>query len=154
MARSSRFAVALHVLTHLVDADEPQTSEWLATCVGTNPVVVRRTLSGLRDAGLVNSASGSGGGWVLAGDPARISLRDVYDGLGERLLRGIDVTGPGVRRGPGGTCRIQQVVAGTLDEFVEDAEALLAGRLARITLASLTGRDRAGSPNRPSAPSR
>ncbi len=140
MSRSSRFSVALHVLSHLVEADEPQTSARLATCVGTNPVVVRRTLGGLREAGLVTSARGAGGGWVLARDPARISLRDVYDGLGEGLLRGIAVTGPGVRKAPGGTCRIQRAVAGTLDDFLDDAEALLADRLARIPLASLVRR--------------
>ena len=56
------------------------------------------------------------------------------------LLRGIDVTGPGVRSAPGGTCRIQRLVAGALDEFLDDAESLLARRLERITLASLRGR--------------
>ena len=144
MAHNSRFTVALHVLSHLVGADEPQTSERLATCVGTNPVVVRRTLGGLREAGLVTSASGTGGGWLLARDAEGISLRDVYDGLGERLLRGVDVTGPGVRNAPGGACRIQRAVAGTLDDFLDDAEALLADRLGRITLASLAGRGRPG----------
>jgi DNA-binding IscR family transcriptional regulator len=137
MPRSSRFSVALHVLTHLVDAPEPLTSEHLAGCVGTNPVVVRRTLAGLREAGLVASTRGTGGGWALARDPARVSLRDVQAALGERLLQGIDVTGPGVGSAPGGTCRIQRAVAGTLDDFLDEAEALLAARLARITLAGL-----------------
>jgi DNA-binding IscR family transcriptional regulator len=147
MARSSRFSVALHVLTHLVETREPQTSERLAACVGTNPVVVRRTLGRLREAGLVTSASGAGGGWMLARDPSRISLRDVSAGLGERLLGGIDVTGPAVRRAPGGSCRIQRAVAGALDAFMDDAEALLAERLAGISLASLTeGGRMSGSP--------
>ena len=142
MPRSHRFSVALHVLTHLVDADEPLTSARLAQCVGTNPVVVRRTLAGLRKAGLVASTGGTGGGWSLARDPSRISLRDVYTGLGERLLHGIDVTGPGVRRAPGGACRIQRAVAGTLDAFLADAEELLAARLDRITVAGLAARVR------------
>lgn len=147
MSRNSRFSVALHVLSHLADAEEPQTSERLAVCVGTNPVVVRRTLAGLREAGLVGSTRGLGGGWILARDPARVSLRDVYHGLGERLLGGIDVTGPGVRRAPGGRCRIQRAVAGTLDAFMDDAEAMLAERLGRITLASLTGHGGAHQPS-------
>jgi len=133
MPRSSRFSVALHVLTHLVDA-EPQTSEQLAACVKTNPVVVRRTLSGLREAGVVTSSRGMGGGWSLARDPADITLRDVYAALGERLLQGIDLGGPDA---PRGGCRIQRVVAGTLDDFRDDAEALLSARLSRITLATL-----------------
>jgi DNA-binding IscR family transcriptional regulator len=143
MPRSSRFSVALHVLTHLVEAPEPQTSEQLATCVRTNPVVVRRTLAGLREAGVVTSSRGSGGGWVLARDPADITLRDVYSALGERLLDAIDVAGPRTARGG---CLIQRAVSGTLDEFFDDAEALLAARLHRITLATLAARVRALQP--------
>ncbi len=139
MPRSSRFSVALHVLTHLVEVSEPQTSEQLAACVGTNPVVVRRTLAGLREAGLVASSRGIGGGWLLARDAANITLRDVYAALGERLLHGIDVAGPGAQRAG---CLIQQAVAGTLDEFLDDAEALLAARLGRLTLAGLAARVR------------
>ena len=139
MARSARFSVALHVLTHLVARSEPQTSEQLAECVRTNPVVVRRTLAGLRDAGLVTSARGAGGGWALGRSATDITLRDVYVALGERMLRGIDVAGADA---PRGGCRIQKAVAGTLDEFLDDAEALLADRLSRITLADLSARVR------------
>jgi Rrf2 family protein len=150
MPRSSRFSVALHVLAHLVEDPEPQTSEHLAECVSTNPVVVRRTLAGLREAGLVASSRGTGGGWALARDAADITLRDVYAALGERLLQGIDVAGPGAPGGGG--CVIQRSVAGTLDEFLEDAESVLATRLSRITLASLASRVRAlrRTPNDPS----
>lgn len=142
MPPSGRFSVALHLLAHLVEAREPQTSEALAACVGTHPVVVRRTLAGLREARLVASARGAGGGWRLVRDPAAITLRDVYLALGERLLQGIDVAGPGGH----GTCRIQRAVAGTLDEFLEDAEALLAARLGRITLVDLATRVRGLAP--------
>ena len=145
MPRSTRFSVALHVLAHLVDASAPQTSEQLAACVGTNPVVVRRTLAGLREAGLVASARGTGGGWRLARAASAITLRDVYAALGERLLGAVDVAGPGA---PAGGCRIQRAVAGTLDEFLDDAEALLAARLGRITLAALAARVRDLAPHR------
>jgi len=140
MPRSTRFSVALHVLTHLVDDPEPQTSEHLAACVKTNPVVIRRTLAGLRDAGLVVSLTGTGGGWMLGRDAADITLRDVYAALGERLLHGIDVAGSDA---PRGGCLIQRSVAGALDEFLDDAEALLADRLDRITLANLATQVRA-----------
>ena len=150
MPHSSRFSVALHLLVHLVEVPEPQTSTELATCVGTHPVVVRRTLAGLRDAGLVASSRGTGGGWRVGRDAAAITLRDVYAALGERLLRGIDVAGPGAG---GAGCRIQQAVAGTLDEFLDDAEALLAARLSRTTLASLAARVRGLEPHQRHPPS-
>ena len=150
MPASSRFSVALHVLTHLVDADGPQTSEQLAGCVGTNAVVVRRTLAGLREAGLVTSSRGTGGGWALARDAADISLHDIQAALGERLLQGIDVAPPGAQ----GQCRIQSAVSGTLDEFLADAEAMLAERLRRITLAGLATRVRSMRPRAAPTPPR
>jgi len=151
MPRSSRFSVALHVLAHLVDAPEPQTSEHLAACVGTNAVVVRRTLAGLREAGLVTSSRGTGGGWLLARHAADITLRDVYAALDERLLVAVDVAGP--RGASGGGCRIQQAVSGTLDEFLDDAEVLLAARLGRLTLAGLAARVRGATAHNHDSPS-
>ena len=135
MKSSSRFSVALHVLVHLAQrAGQPVTSADLAACIGTNPVVVRRTMAGLREAGVVASTPGHGGGWTLARPAADVSLRDVYAALGERLLIAVDFAGPA----EGG--RVARAVAGTLDEFLDDAEALLAARLARITVADLATR--------------
>ena len=140
MSRSSRFSVALHLVAHLGDRPgEPATSEALAGCVGTNPVVVRRTLAGLREAGLVTSTPGHGGGWTLARGAAELTLADVYAALGERMLA-VDVGGPG------DGCRIERAVAGTLHEFLDDAEALLLARLRRITVADLRARVRALPP--------
>jgi len=44
------------------DADEAQTSAKIAEHAGTNPVVVRRVLGKLREAGLVTSEQGQYGG--------------------------------------------------------------------------------------------
>lgn len=132
MIQCGRFSVALHVLAHLVERPaEAVTSEELAGCVRTNPVVVRRTLAGLRDAGLVASTKGHRGGWSLGRDAAGISLQDVRAALGERLLRPADVAGFGAG------CVIEQTVSGVMEACIEDAEALLAERLSRITLADL-----------------
>jgi Rrf2 family protein len=137
MKPSSRLSVALHVLVHLAERpDEPQTSENLAACLRTNPVVVRRTLAGLREAGVVTSTAGHGGGWLLARDAADLTLGDVYAALGERLLRAVDVGGPSQG------CRVRRAVSGTLDEFLDEAEALLVARLDLITLGTLAARVR------------
>ena len=86
MKRDSRLSGVLHVLLHMAERDAPVTSEILAKAMDTNPVVIRRIMSGLRDQGYVRSEKGHGGGWTLTRDLATISLRDVYQALGEPAL--------------------------------------------------------------------
>lgn len=136
MKSSSRLSVALHALAHLAEQpDSPLTSGDLARCVRTNPVVIRRTLAGLRDAGMVASTPGPGGGWTLARSAERISVADVSAALGERILLAVDLAG-----GPG--CSIQKSVSHVLDGFLDDAEALLQKQLSRISLADLAAQVR------------
>ncbi|HEY0154531.1 MAG TPA: Rrf2 family transcriptional regulator [Longimicrobium sp.] len=76
---SSRVAVAVHVLAYLAwRSDGPSTSERIAASVNTNPVVVRRIVGALRNAGMVSVQPGVGGGAVLARDPDEITLLEVY----------------------------------------------------------------------------
>ncbi len=78
----SDFVVALHVMGFLTAVDgKPLSSQILAETYGTNPVVIRRILGKLSEAGLVESQRGVGGGTVLALDPAEISLRRVYEAI-------------------------------------------------------------------------
>jgi len=141
MKRNRRLSVALHVLAHLAErSDTLRTSEDLAHCVGTNPVVIRRTLAGLRDAGFVRSAAGHGGGWSLARNPEAISLGEVCRALGERLLFAVDLAAPS-------GCRVQAAVTGVMDGFLNDAEALLLERLNRVSVANLASRVHDGTPS-------
>lgn len=50
MKRDSRLSSILHALLHMAEHDGPMTSEVLGRCLGTNPVVVRRTMGLLREA--------------------------------------------------------------------------------------------------------
>ena len=89
MRRDSRLSGVLHVLLHMAQKAGPATSGDLAQAMGTNPVVLRRVLAGLRDQGLVRSEKGHGGGWTLACDLAKVTLRDVYGALGSPTLLAI-----------------------------------------------------------------
>ena len=55
MKRDSRLSGVLHVLLHMAEQEGPVTSEVLAKAMCTNPVVIRRILSGLREQGYVAS---------------------------------------------------------------------------------------------------
>ena len=121
----------LHVLLHMARFDSPVTSELIARMLGTNPVVVRRTMAGLRDAGLVRSEKGRGGGWSLACDLAQVSLLDVHVALGEPTIFAIG----NAAESPG--CLVEQAVNVAVDGALRDAGALLTARLRGVTLADL-----------------
>ena len=110
----------------------PATSDQLAACLLTNAVVVRRAMAGLRNAGLVRSAAGHGGGWILIREPKAITLADVYVALGESIL-----SGAGKAESPG--CLVEEAVLRLMDDFRAQAEGLLVRRLAEKTLADVTG---------------
>jgi Rrf2 family protein len=61
--------------------EEPLKSEQVAESVNTNPVVIRRILKELAEAGLVVSQTGSLGGSRLAHDANETTLLDVYQAL-------------------------------------------------------------------------
>lgn len=86
MPTSSRFAVATQILTVIASSDQPSRSEDLASWANTNPTVVRRLLQMLGRAGLTRSQLGTGGGTLLAREPDKISLSDVYDAVEEPVL--------------------------------------------------------------------
>jgi len=82
MSTNSRFAVAVHVLSLMAwSGEEPLKSEQVAESVNTNPVVIRRILKELAEAGLVVSQTGSLGGSRLTHDSAKTTLLDVYKAL-------------------------------------------------------------------------
>ena len=148
MKRDSRLSGVLHILLHMVQQDRPITSEVLAKAMDTNPVVIRRIMAGLRGAGHVRSEKGHGGGWTLACDLTKVTLRDIYNALDcpSLLAIGNRTEAPG--------CLVEQAVNAALSKSFDAAEALLLARLGEVTLAMLnadvSGRlaDR-GHPERP-----
>ena len=79
MQISSRFTIALHIFA-CVDTfkDEHKvTSDFLASSINTNPVIVRKILTQLKNAGLINVARGTGG-IELTRDLSKISFSLMY----------------------------------------------------------------------------
>ena len=132
MRRDSRLSGVLHVLLHMGEHRDAVTSEVLAKAMDTNPVVIRRIMAGLRDQGYVRSEKGHGGGWTLACNLAKVTLRDVYIALGspELLAIGNRTEAPG--------CLVEQAVNAALGQAFDAAEALLLARLGEVTLAKLS----------------
>jgi Rrf2 family protein len=132
MRRNSQFSDVLHVLLHMAEFEGPATSEDLARAMQTNPVVLRRLMAGLREAGFVSSAKGHGGGWVLSCPLESITLSDIHQALGAPSLLAVG------HREEQPSCLVQQAVNTALDQAFEEAEALLRKRLSAVTLAALS----------------
>lgn len=78
MKSKTQFSIAIHTLLALAyRPGEWLNSNELAKSIGGHPVAIRRLLSKLAKAGLVESRPGREGGVRLAKDPYRISVRDI-----------------------------------------------------------------------------
>ncbi|WP_041717161.1 RrF2 family transcriptional regulator [Alloalcanivorax dieselolei] len=132
MKRDSRLSGVLHVLLHMAEMDGPVTSEALAGIMQTNPVVVRRTLAGLREQGLVTSVKGHGGGWRLCCDLDAVTLHDIYVALGEPVVFAMG------NRSESPGCLVEKAVNAHMNDAFQQAEAVLMARLRDVTLADLS----------------
>ena len=82
MQISTRFAVSIHILlfVEVFKENNKVTSDFVASSVKTNPVVIRKLMSKLKDAGLINIARGTGG--IELAKPAQtITLLDIYEAV-------------------------------------------------------------------------
>lgn len=131
MKTDTRLSSMLHLLLHMAEAGEAITSEGLAGYLGTNPVVVRRTLAGLRQSGIVRSEKGRGGGWRLARPLAEITLADVHGALGSPALLAFG------NRNDNPQCLVEQAVNERLSDTMDDVQAMVMSRLAAVTLADV-----------------
>lgn len=131
MRNDSRLSRMLHALIHMDRLEGAATSDTLAHMLNTNAVVVRRTMAGLRDQGLVRSEKGHGGGWALARPLDRISLLDIYRALGEPQLFAI---GPSTENP---TCLVEQAVNAELGAALENVRRQLLDHFASVSLGDL-----------------
>ena len=134
MPTSTRFAVAVHVLTALAVSDgTPMRSEDLAYSVNTSAVVIRGLLSRLGEAGFTRSQLGAGGGAMLAKAAADIRLLDVYEAVEDPELFSLHRTPPCENCAVGGN--ILQALQPTLAR----ARGALEQELAKTTVADVAG---------------
>lgn len=128
MKRNSRLYLALHTLSHMAsDPSRTRTSKDIAEHSNTNPVVVRRVLGRLRDAGLLTSEKGHAGGWQLARSPQTISLADVYLALEESLVASSDDARVS-------DCSVEHALHRRVTEVLEDVEQGLIRQLSETSI--------------------
>ena len=137
MSTNSRFAVAVHVLSLMAwSGEEPLKSEQVAESVNTNPVVIRRMLLELAEAGLVVSQTGSLGGSRLANDPAKTTLLDIYRALECRGVFSLH------RQPPSRNCPVGVNIETVLGDVLLEVDTAVERVLGNITINDVVQRSK------------
>ena len=132
MSANSQFSMAVHILALLARTEDANLkSDQIARSVNTNPVVIRRVLGQLSNAGLVVSQTGAFGGTRLAKPPDTITLREIYRAVpcGEVFaLHG---------RTPDQDCPVGRNIEAVLCELQKEIDASVAEKLGELNLAMI-----------------
>lgn len=134
MQISSRFTIAIHMLACMdVFKDKYKiTSNFLASSIHVNPVVIRKILSQLKDAGLIGVKRGPGGA-AIAKPLDEITFFDVYqsvDCIEENTLFHF-------HENPDGDCPVGRNIHNILDDKLNRVQAAMEQELKSITLADM-----------------
>ena len=134
MQISSRFTVALHIFT-CVDTfkdDCKVTSDFLAGSINTNPVIIRKILTQLKNAGLITVARGTGG--ITVNRPlSEITFFDVYQAI-EPMENG-DLFR--FHESPNPECPVGRNIHRLLDEKLKAIQDSMENKMKEYSLADL-----------------
>ncbi len=132
MLSNTHFSMAVHLLCALAwNEGRLVGSQDLAYSVGTNPSFLRGLIGVLREAGLVETRQGKGGGSKLARPAGSITLHDVYRATESTPLLRVHV--PDCES----SCVVARRMKDLLDNVNEQLEDTLGAELKRTTVADL-----------------
>lgn len=134
MQISSRFTIAMHMLACMdTFKDEYKiTSDFLAASINVNPVIIRKILSQLKDAGLIEVKRGPGGA-SIAKSLDEITFFDVYqsvDCVENNMLFHF-------HENPSPNCPVGRNIHHILDDKLLRIQAAMEQELKSITLADM-----------------
>lgn len=132
---TSEFAIATHALVVLSHRKTVVSSDVLAENICTNPTRVRKVLSRLKKAGMVETKEGAEGGYLLIVPADQINLRTVADTLETAF-----VTSSWKSGNPEMSCMISSGMAGVLDGLYADLDRTCREQMECVTIADLENR--------------
>ena len=134
MQISSRFTVALHIFTcvEVFKDDYKVTSDFLAGSINTNPVIIRKILTQLKTAGLIEVARGTGG--ITITKPLNeITFYDVYEAI-EPIENG-DLFH--FHENPNPECPVGRNIHALLDQKLQAIQGAMEDEMKRYTVEDL-----------------
>lgn len=115
---TAEFVVAVHAIEYLNHKKSYLSSEEIAENVCTNPARVRKVLTKLEKAKLIEAKSGHTGGYVFNGDPEKITLLDVFNAVGKTLVKIKWRSGDLDKE-----CQIASGMSGVMDDIFDTIDA-------------------------------
>ena len=129
---SCRFAFAVHVMAVLgLEKAECCPSSRLAQTVNPNPVVIRRLLIELQEAGLISTLRGPHGGALLKRQPEKVTLREIHHAVEQGNTF---ATHPNE---PSAECPVGRKIGKVMERIQDRANRAMARELEKITLADV-----------------
>lgn len=130
----SRFTIAIHIFSciHTFEKEYKITSEFLAGSINVNPVIIRKLLSQLKAAGLVNVQRGSGGAYI-AKPPEQITFLDIYNAV-ECIENGELFH---FHEHPNPSCPVGRNIHNILDDKLRQVQKAMEAEMEKITLADV-----------------
>ncbi|EJL70157.1 Rrf2 family transcriptional regulator [Chryseobacterium populi] len=117
---NTRFATAVHIMTLLTKSpQEWLTSEWMAGSININPVIVRKEIGVLKEAGLIISRQGKEGGSQLAKNADQISISEIYS-----AIKNTEVLGK-KNNNPNPACSVGKEINTHLNTLFEETDRLV-----------------------------
>src|ERR1700751_4281855 len=130
--QNCRFAFAVHVMAVLgLEREHCYPSSRLAETVNTNPVVIRRILIELQEAGLISTLRGPHGGALLNRKPEKVTLREIHAAVDSGNTFG---THPNE---PSRECPVGKKITAVMQRIQDRANRALARELDKMTLADV-----------------
>lgn len=126
----TKFSVAVHVLILISESPTPIHSEQMAQSVGTNASYIRKILSVLKKAGIIDGKQGVGG-YTLTVAPEQLTLLRIY----KATVDNAEIHLFDMHRNPNDKCAVGRHIKPVLTDMFESVENVFAQSLVEQTLA-------------------
>jgi DNA-binding IscR family transcriptional regulator len=134
MQIGTKFSIGIHILLSVeVFKDKYKvTSDFLAASANINPVIIRKIMGLLREAGLIEVASGTGG-IILTRKPKEIKLKEIY--LAVNPIK--DGKLFNIHKNSSTECPVGRNIINLLDPYFTKAQNAMENNLSKSTLQNL-----------------
>lgn len=134
MQISSKFTIAIHTLLCIehFGKERKVTSNFIADSTNVNPVIIRRILGELKDAGIVTVESGVGGASIVK-PLDKITMLDVF-----KAVNCLESSLFNFHNNPNIECPVGNKIHNVLDTRLENIENVMLNELSKVNLKMLS----------------